>query len=216
MRSPVTLRHARRLLTSLVLGALCVLAASPRAGAAVSDYIGKPIAAVRITIEGRDTTDPSVTDVVETSAGQPLSMAQVRESISHLYSLGRFEDVRVDAALEDGRLLVRYDLSPIHPIAAMRFEGVHVPGVDANALRQAVTDRVGVTPPLARVGDMTKLVEGAMADRGYLHATVVARPEISHTPERATLVFAVQPNGRTTVGAVTVTGSPTVSADQLR
>ncbi|HMD36980.1 MAG TPA: hypothetical protein VKH42_18530, partial [Vicinamibacterales bacterium] len=72
------------------------------AGAAVDDYIGRPVGSVRLVVEGRDTADPAMTAVVETEVGRPLSMVQVRESVAHLFSLGRFEDVRVDATLENG------------------------------------------------------------------------------------------------------------------
>ena len=47
-------------------------------------------------------------------------MAQVRETVTHLFSLGRFEDVRVDAALDGGRVALRYELSPIHPVDECR------------------------------------------------------------------------------------------------
>ena len=78
-----------------VLWALGVLAAGARsAAAAVADYLGRPIASVHLVSEGRDTTDPVLTQVVSTVAGQPLSMIQVRETVAHLFSLGRFEGVR--------------------------------------------------------------------------------------------------------------------------
>src|SRR5262249_37170273 len=67
------------------------------ARAAVADYVGKPIGSVRVTIESRETSDPALTQVVETTAGQPLSMAAVRETITHLFSTGRFEGVSVEA-----------------------------------------------------------------------------------------------------------------------
>ncbi|MFI5179437.1 MAG: hypothetical protein ACHQO8_12780, partial [Vicinamibacterales bacterium] len=86
------------------------------ASAAVSDYLGKTVGSVTLTIEGRETTDAALTQVVVTAIGQPLSMAQVRETITHLYSFRRFEDVRADATLENGRVALRYDLAPIHPV----------------------------------------------------------------------------------------------------
>ena len=89
---------------------------SRSAAAAVDQYIGKPIASVDLTVEGRPTTDAAVLSVLETRVGQPLSVAAVRESIAHLYSLGRFDDVRVDASeVGGGRVALRYDLSPLHP-----------------------------------------------------------------------------------------------------
>ena len=70
--------------------------ASPRAE--VADYLGKPVTSVRLVLDGRDTTEPALVQVVETRLGDPLSMLAVRESVAHLFSLGRFDDVRVDAS----------------------------------------------------------------------------------------------------------------------
>ena len=68
--------------------ALLLIGFGQPARAAVGDYLGKPVAAVRLVIEGRDTTDLILTQMVETQVGRPLSMAEVRESITHLFSLG--------------------------------------------------------------------------------------------------------------------------------
>src|SRR5206468_10844932 len=93
---------------------LCALFAGTRpAMAAVADYLGRPVASVHLTVEGHETTESMLTQVVETAPGQPLSMSQVRSSIAHLFSLGRFEDVRVDATLDNEGVVLRYDLIPI-------------------------------------------------------------------------------------------------------
>ena len=108
---------------------------------------------MRLVIEGRDATEPLLNDIVGTAPGQPLSMVQVREAVAHLFSLGRFEGVSVDATLEDGRVALRYDLVPIHPVSRVRFAGpLSVPGIDEGALRRAILDRYGTSPPLSRVG----------------------------------------------------------------
>jgi outer membrane protein insertion porin family len=197
--------------------ALLVIAWLPRAtDGAVADYVGKPIGSVKLTIEGRETTDPSLTQVIETSVGEPLSMAAVRESISHLFGLGRFEGLRVDATLDAGRVALVYELSPIHPVTRIQFAGhANAPGIDEDALHRAVTDRYGTTPPLARAADMARIVESALADRGYRHAIATSRAQIEHDPERATLVFTIEPNARTTVGAVELVGRPTVPRDEF-
>ena len=51
------------------------------AHAAVTDYLGKRVAAVRLVLEGHETADPSLMQVVETQVGRPLSMAEVRQTI---------------------------------------------------------------------------------------------------------------------------------------
>jgi outer membrane protein insertion porin family len=197
-------------------GVLFVLCGRLPAAAAVADYVGKPVGSVRITVENRDTIDPALTQVVETAVGQPLSMAAVRESLSHLFSTGRFEGVSVEAALDNGRVALRYELTPIHPVTRIGFDGdVHMPGVDRSALRRAVTDRFGSTPPLGRAAEMARTVEGVLAERGYLHAAVTPQTTIGHSPERASLVFVVDAKTRTTVGTVEIVGRPVMARRDL-
>ncbi len=186
------------------------------AAAAVSDYLGQPIASVRLVVEGRETTDSVLTSVVETTPGSSLSMAQVRESIAHLFSLGRFEGVSVDAALVNGRVALTYDLVPIHPVSRIRFAGsAGAPGIDTGAMRRAIVDRYGVSPPLGRLADMNRILTDTLRESGYLRAQIMPRAEIEHNPERATLVFTIEPGARTTIRTVEVIGRPTVSRDEF-
>jgi outer membrane protein insertion porin family len=201
-----------------LLCALCAAVAvtAAPAQAAVEDYLGKPVGSVRLLIEGRASVDPVLTRVVETLAGRPLSMSEVRQTVTHLFSLARFDDVRVDAELEDGRVSLRYELSPIHPVSKIRFTGGEGhPGIDSDELRRAIVDRYGGSPPLGRLSDMTRLLADVLRERGYLHASIAPRADIEHEPERAILVFALEPGQRTTIGAVEIVGRPTIAQNDL-
>jgi outer membrane protein assembly factor BamA len=192
---------ARVLCVLCCLGVLGLGAVPARAD--VGAYLGRPIGSVRLVVEARDVTDPLLTQVVSTVAGQPLSMIQVRETVAHLFSLGRFEGVSVDATLENGRVALRYELVPIHPVARIRFDGpLNVPGIDQGELRRALVDRYGVSPPLGSAADMTRILSDALRERGYLNASITPRPVLEHAPERATLVFTVDPGPRTTIGTI--------------
>jgi outer membrane protein insertion porin family len=201
--------------TRLAGWCLCVLvmvcSAERGAAAAVSDYLGKPIGSVRLVIESRETTEPLLTQVVSTVAGQPLSMVEVRETVAHLFSLGRFEGVTVDASIENGNVALRYDLMPIHPVARIRFEGpLDVPGIDQGELRRALVDRYGVSPVLGRAADMTQILSDTLRERGYFRAAISPRAIVEHAPERATIVFTIDPGPRTTIGNVEIDGVPSV------
>jgi outer membrane protein assembly complex protein YaeT len=192
------------------------LAAAGFGGADVADFLGKTIGAVRFSLEGRDTTDPTIAQLVETTVGRPLSMFEVRQSITHLFSLGRFEDVRVDATLENGRVTLRYDLTPIHVVTHIRFaEGLHAAGVDEGTLKRAIGDRYGAAPPVGRAADMIRLLEDALRERGYLHPSIAVRTDSEHATERTTLVFTIEPGVRARIGRVDVVGTPVVSQQEL-
>ncbi len=210
-------QEGKSFLLRLILCVLCVLRGGELTSfAAVSDYLGKPIATVRLVIEGRETTEALLTQVVATSAGQPLSMVQVRETVAHLFSLGRFEGVSVDATLENGRVALRYDLVPIHAVARIRFDGpLRAPGIDQGALRRAIVDRYGVSPPLARAADITRILADALGARGYLHPAIVPSAELEHSPERATLVFTIDPGARTAIGTIEIVGEPSVTRPEF-
>ena len=53
------------------------------------------ITEIRVEQEGRLVDDRVINSLIETTAGQPLSMRDVRETLSHFTSLNRFEDVHV-------------------------------------------------------------------------------------------------------------------------
>jgi outer membrane protein insertion porin family len=199
---------------AVVLVAVCGGAST--ASAAIDDFLGKPVGSVRLLIEGRPTVDPVLTRVVETLAGRPLTMSDVRQTVTHLFSLARFEDVRVDAELENGRVALRYELSPIHPVSKIRFTGGEgKAGIDGDDLRRAIVERYGGSPPLGRLSDMTRLLAELLRERGYLHASITPRSDIEHEPERAVLVFTLDAGSRTVIGDVDIVGQPTAERSDL-
>jgi len=193
-----------------------VLACVAPAAASVADYLGKPVTSVRLVRDGRETTEPALVQLVETQVGRPLSMIEVRESITHLFSLGRFDDVRVDASMEGTGVGLRYELSPIHVVSKVEFTGaLDRPGVDVGQLRRAVVDRYGTSPPLGRVAEMSLTVGDTLREHGYRHPDVEPRADIDHQSEQAVLVFTVDPGARTTIGTIEVVGTPTVPREEF-
>ena len=153
--------------------------------------------------------DPPLARVVETREGELLTMAAVRDTITHLFSLGRFDDVRVDATVvAANRVSLRYELSPIHPVTRIAFEGeLGGAGVDASRLRRAVVDRYGPSPPLGRAAEAAVLMADVLRESGYLHAEIKPRVDVAHQPDRATLVFSIMPGPRTTIDAIEILGT---------
>jgi outer membrane protein insertion porin family len=202
--------RCRVLLTILV----ALAPAAGRAQAPEDKYSGRPVADVRLLIEEQPTADPALVELVETRTGRPLSMVAVRESITHLYSLGRFQDVQVEALdAPDGAVSLTYKLVPVRAIERVRFQGEL--GLSEGLLRSTVEERFGRTPPLSRAAEVTRVLERLYTDRGYFKASI--RPVSSElpNPQRTVLTFEINAGPRARIGSIDVVGDPQVTRDQL-
>ena len=204
-------RHA-----AVLICILSVLSGSVVTHAAVADYLGKPVATVRLVLDGRDTTEPALLQVVETRVGLPLSMIEVRESVTHLFSLGRFDDVRVDASVAGAGVTLRYELTPIHFVSKVEFTGdLGPPGVNRAELKRAVADRYGTSPSLGRVDELSTTIADTLRERGYRRSSITPRVDVDRQSGRTALVFTVDPGARTTIGTIDIIGEPTIPREEF-
>jgi outer membrane protein insertion porin family len=180
-------------------------------------YIGKTIVEIRLLSEGRPIEDPAADALIETRPGQPLSMGAVRESITHLFGLGRFQDVRVDASDVPGGVLLQYNLIPLHSVQRVDFRvvpgaaatpGSKGLGLDEGLLRTTTTNRFGVSPPVGRANEVARTLEQLYRDHGYLKAVVQPEATEEHAPDRTLLAFNIDPGPRAVVGTVQIEGTP--------
>ena len=200
----------------VVLALAAVVCAAASARGDVADYIGKTVASVRLVIEEHDVTDPELQRIVETAPGSPLAMVDVRETVSRLFSLGRFEDIHVHADLDGGQVKLLYDLVPVHPVYKIEFRGATgAPGIDTGRLRSDVVARFGASPPVGRAPDVQRVIEDDLHAEGYLHAVVTPSAELEHAPDRAVLLFQLNPGARTRIADVTIAGTPGLSQAEV-
>jgi outer membrane protein assembly complex protein YaeT len=183
------------------------------AAADVAEYVGQPVASIGIRIEDRAVADPRLSELIETRVGEPLAMAAVRESILHLYSLGRFEDIRVDATRGAKGLDLTYLLTPVHVVGRIEFRGDV--GLSTGTLERLVVDRFGAAPSVGRAAEAAKELEAFYRDRGYLSAAVTPSADVDHRTEQTTLVFDVRAGPRALIGDVEIRGTPRETRAQL-
>ena len=200
------------LVVLMVLGASRLAAAQPLGAAA---YVDQPVRRVVVTIEGRPTLEPAVLEAIQLKTNAPLAMSDVRETITHLFSFGRFADVQVDAEAADGGVALTFELKPIHTVTKVDFRGTL--GMFESTLRDRMRERFGETPPITRAADVAAAIRQLYEERGYLGATVRAAPPIiEHDPDRATLVFDITAGPRTTIARSTVIGQPLSSPEEIQ
>ena len=175
---------------------------------AASTFVGRRVVDVRIVAEGRAIDEPLINGLVETRVGDPLSMSQVRETITHIFGLGRYQDVQVDATSASGGVSLRYNLVPLHNVQRVDFHGTPTLALSEDLLRDSVTNRFGTSPPAGRAQDIARFVEQFYRDRGFLSAAVVANATERHDPDRTLLDFNVTPGIRAVIGTVDIDGAP--------
>ena len=187
-------------LAFIATGPAAVLAQSP-----ASPYVGRTIESIALYIENTPTQDPALLDLLETRVKQPLDMADVRESIVHLYSLGRFQDVQVDASDgSSGGVALRFNLIPLHTIQRIGFAGNVA--LSEGTLRRTVTDRFGESPPVGRAEDAARLLEDFYAQNGHPWAKVTPLLEERHDPDRTLLTFQIDAGPQAKIRNVEIDG----------
>jgi outer membrane protein assembly factor BamA len=200
---------------TLTLMAVAVLSAGPVfAQTPVETFSGRPISTVQVLVERAQAPEPALAELVETRVGQPLSMADVRETITHLFSLGRFQDIQVEVSdAADGGVEVRYNVIPIHAVEELEFDGTL--GLSEGLLRDSVEERFGRTPQLGRATEVVRLLERLYQDRGYFRASIRPVSAELENPPRTVLAFEINAGPRARVGEIEVAGDPLTSREDL-
>ncbi|HEU4691588.1 MAG TPA: POTRA domain-containing protein [Vicinamibacterales bacterium] len=170
-----------------------VLALSSFAAPAQAQF-GRPITEVVLEQEGRPVTDPVIVSLIETRVGAPLEASDVRETVGHIMSLNRFDDVQVSAEDAGSGLRVRYVLTPLHPVDRIEFEGTL--GLPEDDVLRAVVDRFGNSPRAARTPEIVESLRMEYRRRGYANARISSRLVETHDPDRATLIFEIESGRR--------------------
>jgi outer membrane protein assembly factor BamA len=204
-----------RILAVTLLALLGVLGVRPAiAQTAAGRYVGRTVERIEIHIESAPTQDPALLDLIEVRPTAPLAMADVRESIEHLYSLGRFQDVQVvgsDAA--GGGVALRFDLVPVHVVQRVEFAGNL--GLPERLLRRTVVDRHGEAPPVGRAEDVARTLVQLYEEEGYFGAQVRPEAVVRHDPDRTLLTFVIEAGPRAMIQSIDVDGNPRVSEAQF-
>jgi outer membrane protein insertion porin family len=183
-----------------------LLAFARTSEAAVTDYIGKTVVEIRLQSNGAELNDATLVEIIETHAGSPLAMVEVRESMAHLFGLGLFQDVQVDATLRDNGVVLTYNLIPAQRFRRIVFEGSL--GVPEAELRRIVVERHGSMLSLTRASQVTATLQALYRERGYPKADIGVSAGAARDPSNATMVIAIRPGARARIAQIDLQGTP--------
>ncbi|HEY0874633.1 MAG TPA: POTRA domain-containing protein [Vicinamibacterales bacterium] len=186
---------------------------SPQVLSPAAAYAGRTIVRIDLSLEGQIIEDAMLRDLLETRVGSPLSMAAVRETIAHIYSLGRFQEITVVATDLDGGVGLRYELVPVHTVIRIEFSGNL--GLSERTLRNAVTSTFGRSPAASQASRVAEMLQGFYFERGYLGAAIRPVLQEVHDPEGTILNFEIEAGARAHVRNVDISGDPLVTREKF-
>lgn len=195
---------------------LALVASAGRAAAQPAEIdalVGRPIALVEVRTGDALVTGTDVLSVIETRVGEPLSLADVRESVLHLASIGRFDRVEVDANPSGASVALSYRLLETRRVVSVDFQGELA--VTRRRLRQVLAARALGVPTAERLAGAERALRAFYLARGHFAATVSASVAPSSVPVRSRLVFTIEAGPRARVGHLQVEADGMPSAEIL-
>ncbi len=189
------------------------LVSSARAQDVVLGAIGRPVAAVQFEVEDRPVTSAELQSLVPIRIGDPLQLEAVREAESHLVSAGGYEDVQVSYTDAPDGLHLLFNLTPRHPIDRLEFTGAT--GLPANELERQLRERYGGLPAREPPQGVALALAGLLRDEGFPEAKVEPRVDVTHNPDRATLVLNVAAGPRPPIARTDVEGTSPLSPARI-
>lgn len=110
----------RGLLAIFVFAAVCLWGAP-------SDYEGKPVADIRYDPVYQPLSESELNRLIGIAKGQPLSLVAIRTAIQRLFGTGRYDEVRVDATLQDEQVVLTFQTVQNWFLSRISVEGFQEP-----------------------------------------------------------------------------------------
>jgi outer membrane protein assembly complex protein YaeT len=178
----------------------------------IDALLGRPITSVVAAGERAPVTAPDVLALIDTHVGAPLAMVDVRESVIHLSSIGRFDRVDVEGRADGAGVAVTYRLVETRRVARVDLRGNLA--VAKRRIRQALGNRVNGVPTPDRLASGDRAIRALYESLGYFDVRISSTLQDQPNPIRSRLVYTIDAGPRATIGRIDVTASG-VSQDEV-
>jgi outer membrane protein insertion porin family len=150
---------------------------------------------------------------IKSRVGEPFSEKTVQNDIKSIYSIGYFDDVRVEIEQFEGGIKLIFSLKEKPTIVSIDFQGNRE--YDAEKLRENVTITSGAiaNPPL--IADNVEKIISFYQSEGYWHASVI--PVIRELSEDAvSLTFQIDEGKKVVIKDITIEGNEAVTDKKIK
>ncbi|HWR50963.1 MAG TPA: POTRA domain-containing protein, partial [Bryobacteraceae bacterium] len=182
--------------------------------AAPEDYAGRPIKAVEYRPEQqpypRETLDP----MVGMKVGEPLRLDAVRAAIERLHATGRYEDVEVDARLDDGGVVLTFTTRANFFLGRVTVERVSPPpnpGVLANATRL----ELGTLFTSESTENAVRNLETVLRQNGFYQTRITPHFERDEATQQVRIHFTVEHGDRARYQRPRIIGPVTGDVEEI-
>ena len=182
--------------------------------AMMADYEGKLVEAIQLPgVPDRDREH--LLQLLAQKVGQPLSRDQVRESIRALFATGRFVDIQAEVEPSASGVALTFVTLPNLFVGAISVEGAPA-RPNLNQIVNGSKLQLGELHNAEKLGRAIENIRRLMQENGYYRARVTADTKTNAATQQVDITFRVVAGEAAHVGAVNVTGTANLSAEQIR
>lgn len=176
---------------------------------------GLKVAVIRVASPAVEHPD-SLVELLPQKANQPFDKNKVRESVQALYDTGRFSEIQVEAQRNpQSEVILTFSAQVNYFFGAVRVDGAPAPPTESQ-LVAASKLTLGEEFTDEKIKLALQSMERTLQDNGYYQATIKPFYEWNSHTQEVRVLFSISRGEPARVGVVAVTGSPGMTAEEVR
>jgi outer membrane protein insertion porin family len=155
----------------------------------------------------------AVKSKISQKTGEPLSQEKISEDIKSIFTMGYFDDVRVEVETFEGGVKLIYVVKEKPTIIKIDFQGNEK--VEDSKLKEKITLSPGSIADTVLIQDNASRLKKFYEEEGYLLANVV--PVIKKVSENEiTLTYQIDEGKKIRIDEIKITGNKNISSSKIR
>ena len=199
--------------TQKVLVILLCIGAGIVSGA-VEDYEGKPVASIAFDPKLLPVPASELAAMAPLKKGEPLRMTDVRATIERLFATGRYDDIAVDAKLENGQVAITFLTTGNWFVGQVAVEGVSAPP-SSGQMVNATELNLGVPFRAESLTVAASNLKKLMASNGLFEPEITSRVTHEDRTQQANIYFEIVPGRRARFAPPVIKGEFTVPESKI-
>ena len=181
---------------------------------AVEDYEGKPVASIAFEPNLLPFSASELAELVPLKKGEPLRLTDVRASIERLFATGRYDDIAVDARLENGQVAITFLIKGNWFVGQVAVGGTSAPP-SSGQLVNATDLSLGTLFRVESLAEATSNLKKLMASNGLFEPDITSSVTHEDRIQQANIQFEIVPGRRARFGPPVIKGEFTVPESKV-